>query len=227
MSLTVLPNLLGPKYKKEEILPPIVFHRLKELDGLIAESEKGAWNYLKGSFNGKMDILLLNEHTKDISAVVDSMGDKNWGLISDSGLPILADPGSRLVAICRERGVKIDAVMGPSSIVLALLLSGFPAQRFAFSGYLPRKREELILEIKALERRSFKRDMTELFIEAPYRSYKMLEIILSSLRERTRVAICLELHSDLEEVIVGSVGELKRKKIDLRKKRSVFLIYAK
>ena len=113
MSLIILPNLLGPKYEKNKILPPIVYSKVKELDGLIAESEKGARNYLKTFFEKGWDIpiLLLNEHTKDIEAIADKIKDQNWGLISDAGLPILADPGSRLVFLCRKRGIKVDAII--------------------------------------------------------------------------------------------------------------------
>lgn len=227
-SLHLLPNLLGNEASLEDF-PKKVFSIVLTLDGLIAESEKAARKYLRFFMNHeemqKVQIVLLNEHTK-AKEVLDEMlkGGSLWGLISDAGLPCLADPGSQLVSMARKKGVSIHALMGPSSIMLALMLSGFSGQRFSFHGYLPRKEEELIRKIKNLEKEAYQSESTQIWIEAPYRSNKMLHFLIKSLKPQTLVCVAKNLTFQDESVMTMPVRLWKEKGFSLKKEPAVFLV---
>ena len=151
---------------------------------------------------------------------------KKIGLISDAGLPCIADPGSKLVKLARAKNIKIEAYPGPSSIFLALMQSGLNAQKFAFQGYLPRKEEELIEKIKYLEKESFQNKITQIFIEAPYRSDKMLNLLLKILKGDVLLSLAINLTSKDEKVITKKVYEFKKLKVVIGKNPSVFLLEA-
>ena len=136
-TLILLPNLLYEEAAFTFQIPP--------LDALIAESEKGGYTYLKKASLPKLPTYFLNEHTKNIDELLE-IAEEKVGLISDAGAPCLADPGSELVFKARQKGIKIEAISGPSSIFLALMLSGLPAQTFSFHGYLSREEKELETE---------------------------------------------------------------------------------
>ena len=182
MTLVLLSNLIDEDSDIKENFPPNIKNIIENLDGLIAESEKSARRYLLKFISReemqKIDILLLNEHSKekDIQFIIKAIKDKNFGLISDAGLPCIADPGSKLVYLARENNIEIKATVGPSSIFLALMLSGLDSQKFYFHGYLPKEENFLVSKIQDLEKQSKEENLVQIFIEAPYRSDKILVI---------------------------------------------------
>ena len=224
--LLLLPNLLAKEAHHELFLPKSVDRAVLTLDGLIAENEKEGRAYLKrfGAPFREMPILLLNKHFQEIEPLLKPMqkGEK-WGLISDAGLPILADPGYRLVHRARELGIIIKAFVGPSALILALMLSGLPAQQFAFQGYLPRKPKETIqmLEIRSLQEKS-----TQIFIEAPHRNQRLLENLLGTLSNRVLLCVAWDLTSPTQGVETHLVSEWKKRSLpNLHKHPAVFLFF--
>ena len=235
--LVLLPNLLAEGEEDPFMhLPKKAGDRVQVIQGLIAESEKGGRRYLKkftfpeGRSFRDVPIALLNEHTdaKLLQELLAPMQQgETWGLISDAGLPCIADPGAQLVLLARKKGISIEAVPGPSSIFLALMLSGLSAQKFTFHGYLERDPIKLRQEITALEKESKQRKCTQLCIEAPYRSQTLLEILLEVLDDMTTLSISSRLTYPEEQTWTLLVKEWKKQALpDLHKKEAIFLFYA-
>ncbi len=232
--LYLLPNLLSPDAGDEQgflgSFQPLVL----ALDGVIAESEKGARHFLRrfGSLHraplSELPISLCNEHktAAEIAALTAPLERKEaWGLLSDAGLPILADPGSDLVFLCRRKNIPVHPLPGPSSLFYALMLSGFPAQNFAFQGYLPRKEGALRKKLILMERAAKKEGQTQLFIEAPYRTQKMIDSVLDCLEEKTYFAVFWNLTAPSEGGRVDRVSCWKKGPLPcLNKAPAVFLI---
>lgn len=148
------------------------------------------------------------------------------GLMSDAGVPCVADPGSSVVEAAHQLGMKVKPLVGPSSILLALMASGFNGQCFSFHGYLPISEGELIKKIRQLEEESFQRNCTQIFIETPYRNNKTLELLIKSLKSGTRLCVACDLNAESEEIISKKVIEWNPKSTDLHKRPAVFLIYS-
>jgi 16S rRNA (cytidine1402-2'-O)-methyltransferase len=222
--LILLPNLLDSTLKTDDFLPANLKEKIKTLNGLIAESEKSARAYLRRFLSheevNSFKVVLLNEHTQTINDFI-NLPEETWGIISDAGLPCLADPGSNLVELCYKHNIQVEAVSGPSSLFLALMLSGFSGQHFCFHGYLPREDYELEQKIRLLEK-SFG---TQIFIEAPYRNEKLLQKLLAALKKDTRLCVAIDLTLPSQMVISKKVSEWKM--LSFNKRPAVFLISAK
>jgi 16S rRNA (cytidine1402-2'-O)-methyltransferase len=211
-TLYLLPNLLN-ELSTWHFEPPAI-------QALIAESEKGGRIYTKRYGLGLIPIYLLNEHSINLTEL-EKLPYDAIGLISDAGMPCLADPGAQLVSLVREQGVDVHTYPGPSSIFLSLILSGFPAQQFNFCGYLERDSSKLIQQIKAMPRK-----ITHLFIETPYRNTRMLEHLLATLHPNDRLCVAQNLMAPDETVISQTIKVWKLKQMNrLEKKPAVFLIY--
>ncbi len=232
MPLIILPNFLDAFQKSLEQFPGDLKKQIEKLDFLIAESEKSARRYLVKFLTheraNQLPVYLLNEHTQKEAKteIIEKLKTKQAGLISDAGLPILADPGSEIVFLAHQNKIPVKAVLGPSAIIYALLVSGLPAQSFSFEGYLPREEMKLKTRVKALEKVSSQHQKTMFFIEAPYRNQKLMQVILEVLQEKTYLAVAVDLMSEREKIIVNTIKAWKEKKIDLHKKPAVFLIFA-
>lgn len=233
MTLVLLPNVLDESLPYEPFLPMSVGHTVRSLQGLIAESEKSGRRYLRRFLSHEemaaLPIRLLNEHTKSeelLDLIKPLQKGEKWGLVTDAGLPCLADPGAELVSLARYQGIMIEAIAGPCSIILALQLCGFPSQRFGFHGYLPREAVGLEQAIRDLEKRSRAESSTQLFIEAPYRSAKILDVLLGILQPTTRLCVAASLTSPQEKIVTQTIAKWKEQKIQLRKEPAVFLIRA-
>jgi 16S rRNA (cytidine1402-2'-O)-methyltransferase len=228
--LILLPNVLEESLPAEPFLPSSVQAAVLSLDGLIAESEKSARRYLRRFLSHErmaaLPLRLLNEHTPpgEIEELLKPLLDGQiWGIVSDAGLPCIADPGADLVAAARRVGVSVESIPGPCSLFLALQLSGFSGQRFRFLGYLPRDPFELEKALKDLEKRAV--GETQIWIEAPYRSAKMLETLKMCLQPATRLCIAVNLTTPNERVASRSIHEWKSLPFELSKEPAVFLIY--
>lgn len=206
----LLPNVLHEE-SSWRYTPPAI-------DALIAESEKEAYGYFKRFGISKVPVYLLNEHTErpqDLLKIIQ----ENVGLISDAGLPCLADPGSVLVSAARKKGIDVEALPGPCSMIMALQLSGFSGQAFVFHGYFPREEKDLIAKIRSLPK-----GMTHLFIETPYRTEKLFKMLLTILQSQDLLCMALELMGPAQFVETHSVQEWKNRSLPPGKPRAVFVI---
>ena len=228
--LYLFPNLLAEIEPHSAFLPNSVDAAVAQIQGLIAESEKEGRRFLRRfAFEGRsfrdIPILLLNEHSReeDKKAILQQlMQGGKWGLVSDCGMPCLADPGADLVLMAREKGIPVETFSGPSSILFALVLSGLGGQHFTFHGYLPKEEDLLIKELKRIE----KIQSTHLFIETPYRNQRLLETVLSALDGRTWLCIACDLTLPSQFVQTKRLKDWKQAKPDLNKRPAVFALKA-
>jgi 16S rRNA (cytidine1402-2'-O)-methyltransferase len=226
--LFLLPNLLDEEADWKNFLPASLPNVIESLHGLIGESEKEARRYLARIVPRvvweKIELRELNEHTKlqDIEPLLKP--NQNWGLVSDAGLPCIADPGSPLVALAQKQKVEVIAIAGPCSFILALQLSGLEGQRFSFHGYLPREIPDLKAKIHEIEKVSKKEKSTQIFIEAPYRAPKLFQVLLESLKPTTFLCVASHLTGKREMVKTQTVADWKRFQLDLEKGPSIFLL---
>lgn len=171
----------------------------------------------------------LNEHTSHeaIGNYLDSIErGENIGLLSEAGLPCVADPGAMITRVAQRRGIEIIPLIGPSSLMLALMASGFNGQSFAFNGYLPVDKSKRAAAIRHLEERLHREHQTQLFIEAPYRNNQMLEALSSVLQPQTMICVAcdLTLSSQYIRSLTAARWQKERTKVDLHKRNTVFLI---
>lgn len=216
-ALLLLPNVLGEQRHAELFLPISVFRAVETLDGLIAESEGEGRRYLK-RFDTKrraedIPLALLNEHTSpaDYDFLLEPIcHGERWGLISDAGLPCIADPGSSLVWRARQRGISVQAFVGPSSLMLALMLSGLPSQQFAFHGYFPRGEERQYRQLQRYVTQSREEGSTHLFIETPYRNQQTLTALCRLLPDEAYLSVAWDLTLPTQGVMTQSIASWKR-----------------
>ncbi len=217
--LYLLPNLLADLEHHEAYLPASVDAAVATLSDLIAENEKEGrrflrrFHYVAPKTFRDIKIHLLNEHSTfaDKQALIASMGKGGaWGLVSDCGMPCLADPGADLVLMARNKGISVSTFAGPSSLLMALVLSGLGGQRFTFHGYLPKEEPALIAELKKIEKVSQKEGSTHLWIETPYRNVRLFQCMLFALQESSWVCLACALTEHGQFVETKQVKEWKR-----------------
>lgn len=171
----------------------------------------------------------LNKHTsaRDITSYLAPLeSGEPMGVISEAGCPAVADPGADVVALAQRRRLKVVPLVGPSSVILSVMGSGFNGQSFAFNGYLPIEQGERTRRIKALENRAYAEDQTQIFIETPYRNHKMIEELLRTCRPQTRLCIAAGITCEHEYIRTLTLQEWKHEKLpDLSKIPCIFLLY--
>jgi 16S rRNA (cytidine1402-2'-O)-methyltransferase len=225
--LILLPNLLDEGAAIDFSFPPAISSLVASLNGLICESDKEGRRFLRRFLShdqmAALPLRNLNEHTlpTELKTLVEPLlKGETWGLISDAGLPCIADPGAEVVWLAREKGIEIEALSGPSSLLLSLQLSGFSGQRFTFHGYLPREIPDLEKKIKELEKRS--KEETQIWIEAPYRSAKMLDLLQKTLQPFTRLCVAVNLTSSNQRVASSLIKNWNP--FPIQKEPAVFLL---
>ena len=230
--LYLIPSPLGD-YAPAEVIPAPVLERIARIRTYVVEEVRTARRYLsvagwKGHV-GELAFHELNEHTdpQAVEAYLALFRDGNdVGLISEAGLPAVADPGALLVALCHRHGIEVVPMTGPSSLMLALMGSGLNGQSFAFCGYVPAKTEERRNALKAIEKRSAAARQTQILIETPYRNDALLADILSVCADRTRLCVAADLTLPTAFLRTRTVGEWKQDKPVIGKRPCVFLILA-
>lgn len=230
-SLYLIPVTLGGTFH-EKVLPAYNSEIVSGLSYFIVENVREARRFLK-KCNSKIDIdritfFELNEHTRHdvIHSYLNPLREgRSMGVISDAGCPAVADPGADVAAIAQAEGFRVVPLVGPSSILMAIMASGFNGQRFAFNGYLPIDSNERIKTIKKLEARAYSEDQTQLFIETPYRNQKLAEDILQHCKPQTRLCIAMNISCDDEYIVSKPIKSWKGNLPDMQKKPCVFLIY--
>ena len=231
-ALYLLPVTLGDT-AIDKVLPAYNAGIIREIKHFIVEDVRSARRFLK-KVDREIDIdtlsfYPLNKHTspEDISGYLNPLAEgHSMGVISEAGCPAVADPGADVVAIAQRRNLKVVPLVGPSSIILSVMASGFNGQSFAFYGYLPIEPNERSKRLKELEGRIYSEHQTQLFIETPYRNHKMLDDILKACRPQTKLCIAANITCEGEYIKTRTVKEWKGIALpDLSKIPCIFLLY--
>lgn len=231
-ALYLLPVTLGDT-AIDKVLPAYNAGIIREIKHFIVEDVRSARRFLK-KVDREIDIdtlsfYPLNKHTspEDISGYLNPLAEgHSMGVISEAGCPAVADPGADVVAIAQRRNLKVVPLVGPSSIILSVMASGFNGQSFAFHGYLPIEPNERSKRLKELEGRIYSEHQTQLFIETPYRNHKMLDDILKACRPQTKLCIAANITCEGEYIKTRTVKEWKGTVLpDLSKIPCIFLLY--
>ena len=229
--LYLIPTTLG-ETEPLEVMPISVKKVIEHLDHFIVENEKSARRFIKRITPNKaqpsLELLLLDKYSNDIEIrnYLD-ICDKgiSIGLLSDAGVPAVADPGASIVKLAHERGVQVVPLVGPSSILMAMMGSGMNGQNFAFNGYLPIDKSDRKRAIKELEKISRDKNQSQIFIETPYRNEKMLDDLRTILSPETRVCVACDITLPSEYIKTHTVNEGKNIKTDLHKRPTIFILH--
>lgn len=231
--LFLVPAWLAEGTPVEAIVPAQVVARIRTIDSFVVENAKSARRFLAACGHPKpmreIAMAELNEHTDPahVTALLDPLLlGRDLGLMSEAGLPAIADPGALLVAAAHERGIVVIPMVGPSSILLALEASGLEGQRFRFVGYLPTEAAARRTAIAELERHSARHRETQIFIETPYRNEALLGDLLQVCNESTRLAIAADLTAPSEWIRARSVGKWRQEPMTIGKRPAIFLLSA-
>lgn len=230
-TLYLIPSLLGEADQLFSI-PAGVRETASSLNEFIVEEPKSARHFLRAlDPERKLQGIIMhtvNKHTpkEELPPMINRLLKGNdIGIISEAGVPCVADPGSLIVALAHQHNIRVKPLVGPSSILLALMASGFNGQGFAFHGYLPIDKKDRSRKLNQLEQESSKLDQTQIFIETPYRNTQMLSDLVTSCSPDTRLAIAANLTLPDEIIISQPIRKWKQQKINLNKKPAVFLLY--
>lgn len=229
-NLYLVPTPLGDTGFASKI-PPLNLEILQHIDTFIVEELRTARRFLRKAGYMKdfetVTFHVLNEHTPDHEAMemLEKAGNgQHIGLLSEAGLPCIADPGNIVVRLAHRKGIRVIPLTGPSSIMLALMASGFNGQNFAFQGYLPVKPNERIKALRNLEHIVAGSDQTQIFIETPYRNLAMLESIVKTCHPNLMLCIAADLTLETEWIRSLPIRDWKNQKPDLHKRPAVFLL---
>jgi len=230
-TLYLIPTTLGEGNIKD-VLPDSNSFIISKLKYFIVENIRTARRFIK---QVNREILIddlhffeLNEHTDllQVSEFIKPLFDGfDVGIISEAGCPVVADPGALVVELAQKAKIKVVPLVGPSSILLSLMASGFNGQNFAFNGYLPVDGKNRIKKLKSLENRVFNENQTQIFIETPYRNNQLLQDIIKTLKPHSKLCIAAELTTENELIKTLFISDWEKQKINLNKKPAIFLIY--
>ncbi|HEY0091790.1 MAG TPA: SAM-dependent methyltransferase [Flavobacterium sp.] len=229
--LYLIPTTLGDN-DPMDVLPLTVKRTVDSINDYIVENEKTARKFIKSinpeKVQSSLNISLLNKHTlpSEHNAMIQPcLEGKNVGLMSEAGCPGIADPGAAIVKIAHEKGVQIVPLVGPSSILLALMGSGMNGQNFAFNGYLPIDKAEKKTMLKQLEKLSHDKNQSQIFIETPYRNNKMLEDLLQALQPSTHLCVAADITLPTEFIKTLRVSDWKKMTVDLHNRPAIFILH--
>jgi 16S rRNA (cytidine1402-2'-O)-methyltransferase len=229
--LYLIPTTLGDN-EPLEVMPLSVKKVIEEIDYFIVENEKSARRFIKKitpkKSQASLTILMLDKYA-------DELGTRSYldickegvsvGLLSEAGVPAVADPGATIVSLAHEKGVQVVPLVGPSSILMAMMSSGMNGQNFSFVGYLPIDKADRKKAIKELERLSKDKNQSQIFIETPYRNEKLFTDLKSSLTPTTRLCIATDITLSTEYIKTKEVKDWKHEQPDLHKRPTIFIIH--
>jgi 16S rRNA (cytidine1402-2'-O)-methyltransferase len=229
--LYLIPTTLGES-NTEEVLPVLVKKVIEVIDHYIVENEKTARKSIKAVYPEKVQASLilstLNKHT-DVTEhnemLKPCLQGISIGLMSEAGCPGVADPGAAIVKLAHEKGIQVVPLVGPSSILLAMMASGMNGQSFAFNGYLPIDKSEKKSALKSFEKLSQDKNQSQIFIETPYRNNKLMEDLLQTLQPNTHLCIAADITLPTEYIKTFRVNDWKKVKIDLHNRPTIFIIH--
>lgn len=228
--LYLIPTGLGDNAPLE-VLPISVKKIIEHIDTYIVENEKAARKFIKTISSGKsqasLNLFSLNKFTDPLeipSFLEECLAGNSIGLLSDAGCPGVADPGAEVVKIAHQKHIQVIPLVGPSSILLAMMSSGMNGQNFAFNGYLPIDKADRKSKLKQLEKRSFDEQQSQLFIETPYRNNSILEDLSTVLHPQTRICVACDLTLPSEYIKTQTAKDWKLSKMDFHKRPILFII---
>lgn len=229
--LYLIPTTLGDG-DPMDVLPQTIKRAIELIDDYIVENEKTARKFIKSIQPEKVQATLrlstlnkyteVSEHAKMLQPCLEG---KNIGLMSEAGCPGVADPGAVIVKLAHEKGIQVVPLVGPSSILLAIMASGMNGQSFAFNGYIPIDKAEKKTTIKNLEKLSQDKNQSQIFIETPFRNNKMLEDIVQALNPSTYLCVATDITLPTEFIKTMRASEWKKIKVDLHNRPTIFIIH--
>lgn len=229
--LYLIPTTLGDN-EPLEVLPYLVKEVIEKLDCFIVENEKTARKFIKRIAPEKsqpsLKIFSLDKYADqlEVSTYLDVCAKGvSVGLLSEAGVPAIADPGAEIVKLAHQKNIRVIPLVGPSSIILAMMASGFNGQNFAFNGYLPIEASERKEAIKSLEKLSKDKNQSQIFIETPYRNEKLFIDLKSTLNPRTRLCIASDITLSSEYIKTLEIKDWKNERPDLNKRPTIFIIH--
>ncbi len=228
--LYLIPTPLGEN--SHYSIPIELKNKIEKIKYFITESEKGLRRFIKTQIPKKNQ---ENITIKIINKSINKIEYKNYLdpckkgfdiiLLTDAGCPCIADPGSEIVDIAHKENIKVNPVIGPSSIILTMMGSGLNGQNFAFNGYLPVKINELIKKLYEIEKKSIYNNQSQIFIETPYRNMRLFNACIENLKPYTKLCIGIDMNMPSEKIFTTTIKKWKNKKINLFKKPSVFILH--
>ncbi|MGI9550114.1 MAG: SAM-dependent methyltransferase [Aurantibacter sp.] len=230
--LFLIPSILGDN-EPLEVLPISIKGAIEAIDHYIVENEKSARRFIKKisprKSQSKLKIETLNKFTEQAAIptfLQPCLEGHDVGILSDAGCPGIADPGADVVKIAHEKNIRVIPLVGPSSILLAMMASGFNGQSFAFTGYLPIENADRKKAINQLEKSSREMRQSQIFIETPYRNDKLLQELLKTLSASTQLCVACDITLPTEQIATKTVAEWKQMRWDLHKRPAIFIVQA-
>ena len=229
-NLILIPNLIGENSITESI--PLNIHKeITNTNFYIVENIRSARRFIKKICPKKtieeITFFAYGKHDNidlEKDFLQNILSGNDIGLISEAGVPAVADPGSKIVAYAHNYNIKVRPLVGPSSILLSLMASGMNGQNFSFSGYLPIEKKARINKIKELEKIAIRKEQTQIFMETPYRNNKLFETLIKTCNSNTRLCIASNITTEKESILTKDIIEWRNTKIDINKQPTIFLI---
>ena len=232
VGLYLIPVLISES-SQINVLPPVVLDTVGKIRHFLCEDIRSARRFVSSlkvhPSVENLDFQLLDKDTPstELDALMEPLRQGfSIGVLSESGCPGVADPGSLAVRYAHRKGIKVIPLTGPSSILLALMASGLNGQRFAFHGYLPIESRERVRRIKSLELESLEKDQTQIFIETPYRNQALLKDLVANLRNDTDLCVAVNLTGSTENIMTMTASEWRKRQLLMEKTPAVFLFLA-
>jgi len=229
--LYLIPTTLGDN-EPMEVLPVLVKEMIEKLDYFIVENEKTARKFIKRIAPEKsqpsLTLYSLDKYADkiEVSTYLDVCAKGiSVGLLSEAGVPAIADPGAEIVKLAHQKNIRVIPLVGPSSIILAMMASGFNGQNFAFNGYLPIDASERRESIKSLEKLSKDKNQSQIFIETPYRNEKLFIDLKSTLNPSTKLCVACDITLTGEYIKTLEIKDWKNEHPDLQKRPTIFIIH--
>lgn len=232
-TLYLIPVYLSEETDPINILPPQTISIIHSLQNFIVENEKSARAFLKAAKitipQNQLNILVYNKKDQEplASYFNDLTAGNSVGILTEAGCPGVADPGAELIAEAHRKGIKVVPLIGPSSILLAIMASGFNGQQFTFNGYLPIDKLARSKKIQDLERLAERNNQTQLFMETPFRNNQLFDEVIKSCKPDTYLAIATDITDPNEMIKTAKVEFWKKNKPELHKRPTIFSIYRK
>ena len=221
----LIPSLLAEEAL--DTIPPYVIDAIKNCQVFFAENERTTRRYFKQVWKEMVidnyEWHVISDNSSDTFKQKLKEG-KNIGIISEAGCPGVADPGQALIAIAQDMNVEIKPLVGPNSILLALMASGMNGQKFQFVGYLPIDNHQRIKAIKDLETESAKKKCTQIFIETPYRNNQLIDALIKTCNNSTKLCIAVDITGLTEWIKTKTIEEWQKNKPDIHKRLAIFLL---
>ncbi|QBN18574.1 SAM-dependent methyltransferase [Flavobacterium nackdongense] len=229
--LYLIPTTLG-EGDPNDVLPQTIKRTIDFIEDYIVENEKTARKFIKSiqpeKIQASLRLSALNKHTEvseHAKMLQPCLAGKNVGLMSEAGCPGVADPGAVIAKLAHEKGIQVVPLVGPSSILLAIMASGMNGQSFAFNGYIPIDKAEKKSALKNLEKLSQDKNQSQIFIETPYRNNKMLEDIIQAVNPATFICVATDITLPTEFIKTMRAADWKKIKVDLHNRPTIFIIH--